>query len=198
MNTNGDKSLNNTDGGLDSPLPDAAVEQQLYLLQHELHEARSLLAAKEKRKLDKDAETQRIAKILKVTLDSHATRKDHKISRRAFTFTHFDGRKIGNVVLSWLSQFDDYFLEESFSEKDKIKCAANHLMGKASLWWNVTQNSSTCPTTWDEFQKQFKLTFLPPQFHLQARRSWSSFSWIEGETVSQYTDRFWQRLLLYA
>ncbi len=196
MNTNAEESLNNNDLGFDSPLPETSAEQQLYLLQQDLTEARALLAEKEKRELDEDAETNRIAKILKVTLDSHATQKDQKISRRAFTFTQFDGRKIGNVVLSWLSQFDDYFSEESFSEKDKIKCATNHLTGKASLWWNVTRNSSSRPTTWNDFQEQFKLTFLPAQFHLQARRSWSSFSWIEGETVSQYTDRFWQKLLL--
>ena len=108
MNTNGDESLNNIDGGFDSPLPEASTEQQMYLLQQDLTEARALLAEKERRELDEDAETQRIAKILKVSLDSHAICKDHKSSRRAFTFTHFDGRKIGNVVLSWLSQFDNF------------------------------------------------------------------------------------------
>ena len=88
------------------------------------------------------------------------------------------------------------FSEESFSELDKIKGATNHLSGKASLWWNVTRNSSTRPTTWTAFQELIKQTFLPTQFHLQARRAWSSFSWIEGETVSRYTDRFWQKLNL--
>ena len=61
-------------------------------------------------------EDSRIAKILKVTLASQAKHKDHKITHRAFTFTRFDGRKIGNIVLAWLSQFDDYFFDESFSE----------------------------------------------------------------------------------
>ena len=87
-------------------------------------------------------------------------------------------------------------LKETFSEKDKIKCAANHLIGKASLWWNVTCNSSSRPNTWAEFQEQVKDSFLPPHFHLLARRAWSSFSWVEGESVTQYTDHFWQRLLL--
>lgn len=70
------------------------------------------------------------------------------------------------------------------------------MIGKASLWWNVTRNCTTRPTTWTEFQEQVKQNFLPTHFHLQARRSWSSFSWIEGESVTQYTNRFWQKLLL--
>ena len=81
-------------------------------------------------------------------------------------------------------------------EIDKIKCAANHLIGKASLWWNVTRTSSTWPTTWADFQEHVKQTFLPPQFYLQAHQNWSSFSWIEGKYVTQYTNRFCQRLLL--
>ena len=78
MNTNGDESLNNVDGGFDSQLPEASTEQQLYLLQQDLHEARALLAKKEKHKLDEDAKTSRMAKILKVTLNSHNTCKDQK------------------------------------------------------------------------------------------------------------------------
>ena len=120
---------------------------------------------KEKRHEEVDNEDNRVAKLLKVTLNSHATHKERKISHRTFTFIRFDGRKISNVVLAWLNQFDDYFSEETFSEKDKIKCAANHLIGKASLWWNVTRNSSSRPNTWAEFQEQVKDSFLPPQFH---------------------------------
>ena len=133
---------------------------------------------KEKRQEEADNKDTCVAKILKVTLDSHATHKERKISHRTFTFTHFDGRKIGNVVLAWLNQFDDYFSEETFSQKDKIKCAANHLIGKASLWWNVISNGSSRPNTWAEFQEQVNESFLPPHFHLLARRAWSSFSWI--------------------
>ena len=188
MNTNGDESLTNNNGSFESPLPEPSTEQQVYLLQQQLNEAHAQLAEKEKQELDEDVETTCIAKILKVTFDSYASHKDQKISQRAFSFTRFDGQKIGNIVLSWLSQFDDYFSKESFSEKDKIKCATNHLTGKASLWWNVTRNSSYCPTTWNDFQEQFKSTFLLASFHLWAMCSWSSFSWIKGEMVSQYTD----------
>lgn len=195
MTHNGESShINNA--GSESPLPAPSAEQQIYMLEQELNEARTLLAETQKRQLDEDIEDNRIAKILKVTLDSQARNKEQKISQRAFTFTRFDGRKHGNVVLSWLNQFDDYFAEESFSEKDKIKCATNHLTHNASLWWNVRRNSISRRTTWEEFQAQVKQSFLPPQFHLQARRAWSTFSWIEGETVTQYTDRFWQKLLL--
>lgn len=195
MNTNGESSrINNT--GSESPLLAPSMEQQIYMLEQDLNEARTLLAENQKRQLDEEIDDNRIAKILKVTLNSQAQHKDQKISRRAFTFSRFDGRKIGTIVLAWLSQFDDYFSEESFSEKDKIKCAINHMTGKASLWWNVTRNCTTRPTTWAEFQAQVKQIFLPAQFHLQARRLWSSFSWIEGECVTQYTDHFWQRLLL--
>ena len=73
------------------------------------------MAAKEKHQLEEDADEERIAKILKVTLDSQATRKEKKISHRAFTFSRFDGRKIGTVVLSWLSQFEEgLFFRRSF------------------------------------------------------------------------------------
>ena len=153
MNTNGDASLTNNNGGFESPLPEPSAKQQIYLLQQQLNEAHAQLAEKDKQELNEDAKTTCIAKILKVTFDSYASHKDQKISRRAFSFTQFDGQKIGNIVISLLSQFDDYFFEESFSDKDKIKCATNHLMGKASLWWNVTRNSSSCPTTWDSFQE---------------------------------------------
>ena len=172
------------------------MEQQIYMLQQELQTTQARLAEKQTHQREEDIEDIRIAKILKVTLDLQARNKEQKISHRAFTFNRFDGRKHGNVILSWLNQFDDYFAEESFSEKDKIKCATNHLTNKASLWWNVQRNSTSRPTTWKEFQEQVKQAFLPPQFHLQARRAWSTFTWIEGDTVTQYTDRFWQKLLL--
>lgn len=104
------------------------------------------MADKQEHEREDDIEDSRIAKILKVTLASQAKHKDQKISGSAFTFSRF-----GNIVLAWLSQFDDYFSQESLSEKDKIKCATNHLTGKASLWWNVTRNFSTRPTTWMDF-----------------------------------------------
>ena len=150
--------LNNMDADY-SPLPQPTVEQQLYLLQQDMH-ALQQATSKQAREREDDIEDSRIAKILKVTLALQAKHKDQKISRRAFTFTRFDGRKIGNIVLAWLSQFDDYFSDESFSELDKIKCTINHLSGKASLWWNVTRNSSTRPTTWTAFQELIKQTFL--------------------------------------
>ena len=100
MNTNGDESLTNNNGDFESPLLEPSVKQQVYLLQQQLNEAHAQLTKKEKRELDEDAKTNRIAKILKVTLNSHATHKDQKISKRAFCFTQFDGQKIGNIVLS--------------------------------------------------------------------------------------------------
>ena len=75
MNTNGEESLNNVDEDLILQFLKATVEQQLYLLQQDLHEARALLPKKEKRELDEDTKISRIAKILKVTLDSHETRE---------------------------------------------------------------------------------------------------------------------------
>lgn len=154
------------------------------------------MAKNQKCQIKDDTEDNRFAKILKVTLDLKARHKEQKISRHAFTFSHFDGRKIGNLVLSWLSQFNEYFFEEAFSENDKIKCATYHMTGKASLWWNMQRIRTSRPTTWTKFQEQIKQIFLPTQFHLNARRSWSTSSWIEGKIVTQYTDHFWQRLLL--
>ena len=87
MNTNGDESLNNNNGGLESPLPKPSAKQQVFLLQQKLMEAHAQLSKKERRELDEDAETNRIAKNFKVTFDSHATHKDQKISRRDFSFT---------------------------------------------------------------------------------------------------------------
>ena len=91
MNTNGDESLTNNNGGFESPLPEPSTKQQIYLLQQQLNEAHAQLAEKEKQELDEDAKTNHIAKILKVTFDSYASPKDQKISRRAFSFTQFDG-----------------------------------------------------------------------------------------------------------
>ena len=41
----------------------------------------------------------------------------------------------------------------------------------------------------------FKKAFLPAQFHLDARRTWSKFMWQEGDDVHKYTEHFWQSLL---
>ncbi|MCO5557435.1 hypothetical protein L7F22_010999 [Adiantum nelumboides] len=116
MNPNGESSLIH-DIGEESPLPAPSMEHQISLLEQELHEARTLLAKTHKRQHDEDIEANRIAKILKVTLDLQTKCKEEKISRRAFTFSRFDGREVGNIVLAWLSQFDVYFLGEVFSEK---------------------------------------------------------------------------------
>lgn len=87
----------------ESPLPQPTMEQQLYMLQQDMQAVHKILADKQAREREDDIEDSRIAKILKVTLASQAEHKDKKISRRAFTFSHFDGHKIGNIVLSWLS-----------------------------------------------------------------------------------------------
>ena len=70
-------------------------------MRQDLIKAHALLAKKEKRKLDEDFKAKCIAKFLKVVLDAQASCKDQKIS------TQSDGHKIGNVVRSWLSEFDD-------------------------------------------------------------------------------------------
>ena len=46
MNTNGDESLTNNDGGFESPFLEPSAEQQVYLLQQELIEACAPLAKK--------------------------------------------------------------------------------------------------------------------------------------------------------
>lgn len=85
MTHNGESShVNNTEDY--SPLLAPSLEQQIYMLEQELQEARTLL----KHQNDEEIEDNRIAKILKVTLESQAQRKEEKISRRAFTFSHFE------------------------------------------------------------------------------------------------------------
>ena len=85
--------------------------------------------------------------ILKAIMEAQQHRKEQKISRKTFKFTTFDGHKDSKIILSWLSRSDDYFLGESFDEKEKIKCETNYLIDKASLWWNIMRKSTTQPTT---------------------------------------------------
>ena len=185
-----------SNSGNETPLPEATLQQQIELLQQNLHEASMAIQERDQRLLATQAEDERISQILRGAFEAQQARKEQKISRRSFQFSKFDGKKNGKVVLSWLSQFDDYFVEEPFSEREKIKCATNHMVDKASLWWNVLRHSTTRPTTWNEFLEKVKDSFLPPQFHLQARRAWASLTWLEGDKVVDYTERFWQHLLL--
>lgn len=67
--------LNNMDADY-SPLPQPTVEQQLYLLQQDMHALQQVLANKQAREHEDDIEDSRIAKILKVTLASQAKHKD--------------------------------------------------------------------------------------------------------------------------
>ena len=85
---------------------------------------------------------------------------------------------------------DDYFEGEQFSERDKIKCAANQLNDRVALWWNVTRKSHEKPDTWKAFQKLVKKYFLPSQYKEKARHAWDVLQTRERENVSQYTDRF--------
>ena len=70
--------LNNMDADY-SPLPQPTVEQQLYLLQQDMHALQQVLANKQAREHEDDIEDSRIAKILKVTLASQAKHKTRKL-----------------------------------------------------------------------------------------------------------------------
>jgi len=185
-----------------SPLPEPTLDQRLSLIEslfdkertHRIH-AESLLEKEKRARTSDSQEDERLTKVLKAVFEAQGNQKESKLSHRTFTFSKFDGRKDGRIVLSWLSQCDDYFCDEPFSEKDKLKCVANHMVDKASLWWNVLRHSADKPTTWIGFQAKVKESFLPPQFYLQARRAWNKLSCYDRETVPQYTERFWQTLL---
>ena len=99
MSNPNDSPLNNMDADY-SPLPQPTMEQQLYLLQQDMHALQQVLASKQAREHEDDIEDSRITKILKVTLASQAKHKDQKISRRAFTFTRFDGRSGGSLCVN--------------------------------------------------------------------------------------------------
>ena len=106
------------------------------------------------------------------TIEAQQKKKEGKISKRAFSFTKYDGRKDAYTILAWLSSLDDYFQGEKFSEWDKIKCAANQLYDRAALCWNVTCRSHEKPDTWKTFQKLVKKYFLPSQYKEKARPAW--------------------------
>ena len=57
--------------------------------------------------------------------ESSSGHKKNKISRKAFSFKDYDGTKDARIVLAWVSQLDDYFQDEDFSNKDMVKCASN-------------------------------------------------------------------------
>lgn len=148
-----------------------------------------------KRNYISDGEDRRLIKVVKHTLEAQAKKKESKISRRAFSFTKYDGRKDARMLLSWLSSLDDYFQDEHFSERDMIKCATNQMTDRATLWWNVIRKSRKRPKTWKKFQRMVKKYFLPSQYKEKARHAWDVLQIRERETVTQYTDRFWQILL---
>ena len=128
-------------------------------------------------------------------LVAQGKKTDREISSKAFRFHDFDGRKDSSTILAWLSQLDDYFSREFFFEKDKVKCAVNHLMGSAALWWNATKFSCHRPETWQEFKHDFKNQFLPPRYKFKVRRQWDTISQRKGEDVQSYIDRFWTSLI---
>ena len=121
--------------------------------------------------------------------------KKNKISRKAFSFKDYDGTKDARIVLAWVSQLDDYFQDEDFSDKDMVKCASNHLTGSAALWWNATKREGHRPRTWHAFQRAFKRQFLPSHYKSKARRQWDLVRQNLGEDVQAYTDRFWNCLI---
>ena len=100
---------------------------------------------------DKDSKDQRLAKMACYIIEALQKKKEGKISKHAFSFTKYDGWKDACTILAWLSSLDDYFQGEKFSERDKIKCAANQLNDCVALWWNVTRKSHEKPDTWKAF-----------------------------------------------
>lgn len=199
----GDQGVENHEDA-NSPLLEPTLDQRLSLVQNlfqeekarRIHTTESLSEHEKQARANDSQEDERMTKVLKAVFEAQSNHKESKLSRRTFTFSKFDGRKDERVVLLWLLQFYDYFSDEGFLEKDKLKYVTNHMVDKASLWWwNMLHHTTDKPTTWLDFQARVKESFLPPQFHLQARRTWSKFSWHDCETISQYTERFWQTLL---
>lgn len=87
------------------------------------------------------------------------TNKPSKISTKAFTFSNFDGTKDAPTVFAWLNHLDEYFMDENYSEKEKIKCAGNHLIKGVAMWWHVNKLNGKKPKTWAHFQKLIKQNF---------------------------------------
>lgn len=47
--------------------------------------------------------------------------KNAKINQKSFKFKNFDGKKDNIALIAWISQLDDYFVDKTYSEKDKVK-----------------------------------------------------------------------------
>ena len=142
-------SNTNSETGSESPLPPPTLtlEQQVFMLQQHLQQAQQQLQERDKRAHEATNEDERLTKILRATFDAQQSRKEQKISRPELHFYSLWRRKDGHTVLSWLTQFDDYFTDENFSEQhDKITCATNHLLGKASLWWDGIRHGKRPPS----------------------------------------------------
>lgn len=130
------------------PQPPSSVQEQL----HDLH---LRLAYERTRCMELEATLAQRAP----PTESKALSKTNKISRKAFSCKDYDGAKDARTILAWVSQLDDYFHGEDFTERDMVKCAANHLTGRAALWWNATKQGGHRPRTWHAFQRAFKRQF---------------------------------------
>ena len=115
---------------LPSPL---SIREHLGVLQAQLDEERN-----RRQELEIHVSLKRTSEAIQEgfekALTAQGKKRGKEISSKAFKFHDFGGRKDSSTILAWLSQLDDYFSGEEFSEKDKVKCAVNHLTSSAALW----------------------------------------------------------------
>ncbi|WP_286596123.1 hypothetical protein, partial [Pseudomonas sp. 165] len=153
------------------------IQEQLHSLQQQIGEEREMqldlereLSNRRHKRDDHDI----VRRAINATIRVQSSRKDSKISRKAFTFQNYDGRKDAEVLLAWLSQLNDYFAGEKYTGKDKNKCAANHMVDSAALWWSVIKQGRDKPDSWKRFQRVVKKHFLPSQFKSKVRHQWDT------------------------
>ena len=109
--------------------------------------------------------------------------KQAKIATKAFTFHKFNGKRDAPTIIAWLSHLDEYFDGEIFFEHAKVKCASNHLIDDARIWWDVRKQTGRKPKTWSKFQHLVKKNFMPPIYHSNMGHKWERLAQNENEYV---------------
>ncbi len=91
-------------------------------------------------------------------------------------------------VMTFLQKWRDVHDLRKADESVKILEASLTLEGRAYKWW-MSLDSTTRPTTWEEFEKAFRKEFLPEN---EKERNWAAWDYckMEGLTLTQYVSKY--------
>jgi len=88
---------------------------------------------------------------------------------------------------SWLDQMDSYFILAETAEttkNEKVLTASFYLAGKALSWYRTDKAKLT---SWAEFKKSMKSSFIPSNYCVVLVQQWDKLEWQKGQTVAQYS-----------